>query len=281
MSRNGTRRPARRARARHSAPGRRPAARRRRPRVGVWSFTSCEGCQMGLLDLEEGMPEVFARLEFAYFPEATRAESAGPLDLAVVEGSITTPQEAERIREIRARARELWAIGACATAGGIQALRNFLHVDELARLVYASPQYVETLETSTAVADHVAVDLELRGCPLDAGQLRAALAAFLDGRRLSLPRHAVCLECKERGNACVLVAGGQPCLGPATQAGCGALCLAFGRGCFGCFGPMEAARPEAMRRVLLSLGLSHEAVTREFRRFAAAAPTFAGGGRAP
>lgn len=261
------------------ATGRRGTGRRGRPRVGVWSFTSCEGCQMGLLDL--GMLEVFERLEVSYFPEATRAESPGPLDLAVVEGSITTPHEAERIREVRARARELWAVGACATAGGIQALRNFLHVDELARLVYAAPEYVETLETSTAIAEHVPVDLELRGCPLDVGQLEAALAAFLDGRRLSLPAHAVCMECKGRGNACVLVAGGQPCLGPATQAGCGALCPGFGRGCFGCFGPMEAARPEAMRRVLRSLGLTEEQATREFRRFAAAAPAFVAGGRVP
>ena len=268
----------RRATARR-ATGRRATGRRGRPRVGVWSFTSCEGCQMGLLDL--GMLEVFGRVEVAYFPEATRAESPGPVDLAVVEGSITTPHEAERIREVRAGARQLWALGACATAGGIQALRNFLHVDELARLVYASPAYVETLTTSTAIADHVPVELELRGCPPDAGQLRAALAAFLDGRRISLPGHAVCLECKARGTPCVLVAGGQPCLGPATQAGCGALCPAFGRGCFGCFGPMEAARPEAMRRVLLSLGLSEEQATREFRRFAAAAPAFAGGGRVP
>jgi coenzyme F420-reducing hydrogenase gamma subunit len=253
----------------------------RRPRMGVWKFTSCDGCQMSLLDLEEGMLEVFERVEVAYFPEATRAESPGAVDLAVVEGSITTPHEAERIREVRAGARQLWAVGACATAGGIQALRNFLHVDELARLVYAAPEYVETLETSTAIADHVPVELEIRGCPLDVGQLEAALAAFLDGRRLSLPAHAVCMECKGRGNACVLVAGGQPCLGPATQAGCGALCPAFGRGCFGCFGPMEAVRPEAMRRVLLSLGLSEEQATREFRRFAAAAPAFAGGGRVP
>jgi sulfhydrogenase subunit delta len=252
----------------------------RRPRMGVWKFTSCDGCQMSLLDLEEGMLEVFERVEVAYFPEATRAESPGAVDLAVVEGSITTPHEAERIREVRAGARQLWAVGACATAGGIQALRNFLHVDELARLVYAAPQYVETLETSSAIADHVPVDLEVRGCPPDPGQLRAALAAFLDGRRPSLPAHAVCLECKARGNACVLVSRGQPCLGPATRAGCGALCPAWGRGCFGCFGPMESARPEAMRGVLLGLGLSEDQATREFRRFAAAAPAFAGGGRA-
>ncbi|HEU4384033.1 MAG TPA: oxidoreductase [Anaeromyxobacteraceae bacterium] len=253
----------------------------RRPRVGVWSFTSCEGCQMRLLELEGGGLGLFDRFEVAYFPEATRSESPGPLDLAVVEGSVSTPQEAERIQEVRARTRELWAIGACATAGGIQALRNFMNLDELARLVYAAPEYVETLETSTAIADHVNVDLELRGCPLDAGQLEAALAAFLDGRRLSLPAHAVCLECKLGGNPCLLVAGGRPCLGPATQAGCGALCPAFGRGCFGCFGPMEAAQPEAMRRVLVSLGLSEDQATREFRRFAAAAPAFAGGGRRP
>ena len=165
--------------------------------------------------------------------------SQGPYDLSLVEGSITTPHDAERIREVRRDSRRLVTIGACATAGGIQALRNFADVDEFARLVYASPEYIETLATSTPIADHVPVDFELRGCPINKRQLLEVISAFLHGRRPASPTHSVCVECKLRGNVCVMVAHGTPCLGPVTHAGCGALCPAYDRGCYGCFGPME------------------------------------------
>ena len=199
---------------------------------------------------------------------------AGPYDLSLVEGSITTPDEAERIRRIRADSRHLVTIGACATAGGIQALRNFADVEEFRSVVYAHPRYVATLDRSTGIATHVHVDFELRGCPIDKGQLLEVLAAFVQGRPPRIPAHSVCMECKLRGNVCVLVAAGTPCLGPVTQAGCGALCPSYHRGCYACFGPKETANTASLADRLVRIGLQDRDVLRLFRTFNAAAEDF-------
>lgn len=253
----------------------------RRPKIAVWKFTSCDGCQMSLLDCEDELLALAERVQLAYFPEATRAELRGPYDLSLVEGSITTPHEAERIREVRRHSKVLVALGACATAGGVQALRNFVPVHELTRMVYASPEYVETLPTSSPLADHVQVDHALRGCPVNKKQLLVALRALLEGRPPTLPTFSVCLECKRRANVCVTVARGLPCLGPVTQAGCGALCPAWGRGCQGCFGPSESANVPSVREVLARCGLSPDAITRELRRFNGASAVLAAGEPVP
>ena len=197
---------------------------KRKPKLAVWKFASCDGCQLSLLDCEDELLAVAGAVEIAQFLEATRARVRGPYDLSLVEGSITTPHDAERIREVRRVSKALVTIGACATAGGIQALRNFKDVKEFTSIVYARPDYIETLATSTAIADHVKVDFELRGCPVDKHQLLDVLTAFLHGRTPHIPSHSVCIECKRRGIVCVMVAHGTPCLGPVTQAGCGALC---------------------------------------------------------
>ncbi len=136
-------------------------------------------------------------------------------------------------------------IGACATSGGIQALRNWADVEEYTSIVYAHPEYIDTLATSTPISDYIAVDLELRGCPISKHQLIEVIDAYLHGRTPATPGHSVCVECKLRGVACVMVRG-TPCLGPITHAGCGALCPAFERGCYGCFGPSEAPNVAAL-----------------------------------
>lgn len=258
-----------------------PPRPRRRPKIAVWKFSSCDGCQMSLLDCEDELLALADQVQLAYFPEATRAEVRGPYDLSLVEGSITTPHEVERIREVRRSSRVLVALGACATAGGLQALRNFVPVNELTRMVYASPEYVETLPTSTPLSDHVQVDHALRGCPVNKKQLLVALKALLEGRTPTLPTFSVCLECKRRRNVCVTVARGLPCLGPVTQAGCGALCPAWGRGCYGCFGPSESANVASVQAVLARCGLGPEEIQREFRRFNAAARELAGAAAGP
>ncbi|MCB0158297.1 MAG: oxidoreductase, partial [Caldilineaceae bacterium] len=215
----------------------------RKPRLAVWKFASCDGCQLSLLDCEDELMAVAGAIDIAYFPEATRAVIEGPYDVSLVEGSVTTPDDAARIRRIRAGSHVLIAIGACATAGGIQALRNFASVNDYAQTVYAHPDYLDTLATSTPISDHVFVDFELRGCPISKHQLLEVVNAYLNGRKPNIPTYSVCMECKLRGNICVMVANGTACLGPATQAGCGALCPAYGRGCYGCFGPMETPNP--------------------------------------
>ncbi len=216
---------------------------RRRPTLAVWKLASCDGCQLTLLNCEDELLALADVVDIAHFPEATRADAPGPYDVSLVEGSITTPEDAQRIVEIRASSRLLVAIGACATGGGVQALRNTLDVPELAASVYAHPDYLRTLDRSTPVSAHVPVDLELPGCPVDRGQLLEVLLAVVAGRTLRLPVEAVCADCKRRGTVCVTVAHGRECLGPWTRSGCGALCPAYDRGCYGCFGPLPGVDP--------------------------------------
>ncbi|WP_432138437.1 MULTISPECIES: oxidoreductase [unclassified Streptomyces] len=241
------------------------------PKLAVYKLASCDGCQLTLLDCEDELLALAGRVDIAHFLEASSAVTGGPYDLALVEGSVTTERDAERVREIRAAARRLVTIGACATAGGIQALRNFADVEEYRRVVYAHPEYISSLATSTPVSDHVQVDFELRGCPIDKRQLLEVITAFLVGRKPDVPNHSVCFECKRRGAVCVMVAEGKPCLGPVTHAGCGALCPAYGRGCYGCFGPSGSVNLPALIPVLRSDGLDDAAVERLLTTFNAAA----------
>ena len=249
-------------------------AHRGRPTLAVWKFASCDGCQLTLLNCEDELIPLAGQVQIAYFPEATRAVVEGPYDVSLVEGSITTPDELERIQHVREVSRRLITIGACATAGGIQALRNFGDVAEFRSIVYAHPEYLATLSRSTPISAHVAVDLELRGCPIDKNQLLEVLAASLQGRKPRIPTHSVCVECKRRGTVCVALAHGTPCLGPVTQAGCGALCPGVDRGCYGCFGPQDTPNTASIAARLTALGMSEPEVMRVFRTFNAASEPF-------
>ncbi len=246
---------------------------RERPKLAVWKFSSCDGCQLSVLDLEDELLALAGEVEIAYFLEATREEVAGPYDVSLVEGSITTPHDAERILEVRRQSKALVTIGACATSGGIQALRNFADVGDFLSVVYATPEYVSTLETSTAIADHVPVDFELQGCPINKRQLLEVLSAFVNRRRPAIAAHSVCIECKRAGNVCVMVAHGTPCLGPVTHAGCGALCPSYDRGCYGCYGPMEAPNTESLSGWYEHLGQDDADIVRAFRLFYANSET--------
>lgn len=243
------------------------AEKKRKPRLAVWKFASCDGCQLTLLDCEDELLAVAGAVDIAYFPEATRGAVTGRYDLSLVEGSITTPHDAERIHDVRRRSDKLITIGACATSGGIQALRNFADVKEYTSIVYAHPEYIRTLATSTSIADHVPVDFELRGCPIDKRQLVEVVTALLAQRRPVVPRHSVCVECKLRGNVCVMVAHGTPCMGPVTHAGCGALCPSYDRGCYGCFGPMETPNAPSLSGKLSGLGMDERTLQRVYRTF--------------
>jgi len=214
------------------------------------------------------------KLDVVYFLEATSRVDPGPYDVALVEGSISTPHDAERIRQVRRDSKYLVTIGACATAGGIQALRNGGDSAEFLRAVYARPEYIESLATSTAIADHVPVDFELRGCPINKQQLLEVLISLLGGRRPRTPVHSVCLECKRRGTVCVMVAQGVPCLGPVTQAGCGAICPAYDRGCYACYGPCRQPNLVSLTGQLESNFMPREAIVRGLRSFNGYAPEF-------
>jgi coenzyme F420-reducing hydrogenase gamma subunit len=245
-----------------------------RPSLAVWKFASCDGCQLSILDCEEALLPLAGQMRIAYFLEASRATVAGPYDLSIVEGSITTPHDAERIREIRASSRRMIAMGACATAGGIQALRNFADVDDFIAVVYASPEHISTLRESTPPSQHVHIDFELQGCPPNADELIEVISAFLNQRRPAIDSHSVCVECKRRGSVCVMVAHGTACLGPVTHAGCGALCPSYHRGCYGCFGPMESPNTRSLADWSGQHGTGEGDLVRLYRLFYANAPRF-------
>ena len=253
---------------------------RQRPRVGVVKFASCDGCQLTILDLEDELLDIAERFEIVEFAEATSRRSSGPFDVLLVEGSISTPEQAVEIARLRDVTKVLVTIGACATAGGIQALRTAAEHEAFRTAVYPVPSFVDSLATASPVADVVPVDLELRGCPIDAHQLVELLTAVATGRRPQLPNQAVCLECKRRGVDCVVVARGLPCLGPVTQTGCGAICPAMGRGCYGCFGPREGANVESLASWFAegpgTGGMAAADVGRLFAGFTGATPEFRG-----
>jgi sulfhydrogenase subunit delta len=247
----------------------------RNPKLAVWKFTSCDGCQLSLLDLEDELLAIAERLTIAYFMEATRAVVKGPYDLSLVEGSVSTPDQLKQVKQVRRASKLLVTIGTCATSGGIQALRNFADVKEYCRQVYPAPQHLQTLAESTPISHHVPVDLELQGCPINKFQLLGVVSAYLHGGRLHLPGNSVCMECKRHGNICVLVSRGTPCLGPVTRAGCGALCPSYHRGCYGCFGPKETPNTQSLTdwfKARLNLPAADQ--VRLFRQFYANAEPF-------
>lgn len=248
--------------------------RGRQKKLGVWKFASCDGCQLTLLSCEAELLTLADQLEIAYFKEATRRDDPGPFDLGLVEGSITTPDDARRIHEVREICRYLVVIGACATSGGIQALRNLRHTDQLVSAVYANPQFIDTLATSTPISDHVHVDFQLRGCPINKAQLIEVISAYLAGRKPKIGSDSVCVECKRLGYVCVMVAGDEPCLGPVTHEGCGALCPAFGRACYGCYGPKPQPNMQSLSHLLLEKGQTREDIILSLRTINPNSPAF-------
>jgi sulfhydrogenase subunit delta len=245
-----------------------------RPRVAVAKFASCDGCQLTLLNLEEQLIEIVSRYDIVEFPEATSRHSPGPYDVVFVEGSISAPEHLDQIKALRKQARLLVTIGACATSGGIQALRNWADHDAFRAAVYEHPEWIESLAMATPISEHVKVDAELRGCPIDAGQLLEVLTAVLVGRRPQIREEAVCRECKRKGIVCIVVARGEACMGPMTAAGCDALCPTYGRGCYGCFGARTGVNAKAWSDYMQAEGRPPEEVWRLFAGFTAYSEPF-------
>jgi coenzyme F420-reducing hydrogenase gamma subunit len=247
---------------------------KRRPKLAVWKFASCDGCQLSLLDCEDEILTVAQNIQIANFLEASRAVIKGPYDLSLVEGSITTAHDLVRIKEVRKLSKYLITIGACATAGGIQSLRNFQSVEDFTSIVYARPDYISTLDKSTPISSHVKVDFELHGCPINKEQLLEVISAFLNHRKPNIAAHSVCLECKLAGNVCIMVSHQTACLGPVTHAGCGALCPSYNRGCFGCYGAKETPNTASLSNKLYQIGVKNQDIMKLFRSYNAYSPAF-------
>jgi sulfhydrogenase subunit delta len=243
-------------------------------KLAVFKFASCDGCQLSLLECEDELLTVAGLVEIAYFLEASSTMLDGPYDVTLVEGSITTPHDKQRIQEIRKQSKVLITIGACATSGGIQALRNWGDHQEFLQAVYARPEYISSLATSTAIADHVKVEYELRGCPINRHQLVEVIRTLAAGQRPRMPSHSVCMDCKLRGTVCIAVAQGVPCLGPITHTGCGAICPAYDRGCYTCFGPAHQANTSSLTSYYQSQGITAEQLVPLLRNYNALAPAF-------
>ena len=249
-----------------------------KPRVAVHKFSSCDGCQLAFLNSGEALITLTELVDIVHFAEAGPVDEKAVVDIAFVEGSISTPNELERIQEVRKNSRYLITIGACATAGGLQALRNFANADEWISDIYAKPQYISSLETATPISSHVSVDLELWGCPIDTDQLLYAIRTLLFGVNPTISRESVCLECKRQGNVCILVTQGKPCMGPVTQTGCGAICPQFNRACYGCFGPSENLNAHSLGKCFKGFGLMPKEIAQRFWMINSAAKAFKAAG---
>ena len=230
----------------------------KKPAIGVFKFTSCDGCQLSLLNMEDELLDVLDIFDIAYFREATDKPLKGQFDIALVEGSISADWQRKEIVEIRERSRHIITIGACATSGGVQALRNWATLSAYKNYIYPSPDVIDALSTSTPISEHVYVDYELWGCPINKDGLAETLTSFIIGKRPGVPRYSLCMECKRHGIPCILVSKGEPCLGPVTKAGCGALCMSFGRPCYGCFGPKEDANMDSLLNRFQKMGLNQK-----------------------
>ena len=255
-------------------------ARTAKPTIAIHKFSSCDGCQLALLNLGEGLLTLARMVDIRHFVEAGPVDEDAEVDIAFVEGSISTAEEEERIRRVRAHSHYLVAIGACATSGGLQALRNLDDAGAWTAAIYARPEHISVLDRATALGDHVRVDLELYGCPVNGHQVLAAVRALLSGVTPAPSRDKLCAECKRQSHVCVMVARGLPCMGPVTVTGCGVLCPSLGRDCYACYGPAENVNTAALKRRLEELGLPPEGAARRFLSIHSNAPEFAAAGRA-
>ena len=243
--------------------------------VAIFKFSSCDGCQLQLLNMEDELMALAGEVEHGLLPGSPpRARS--PARTTSPWWKVRSPRRMKSNGSSRSAASpNSWSRWAPAPpSGGIQALRNFADADEYARTVYQHPEFLHYLPKATPIAEHVPVDLELWGCPINRVEVLEVITALLQNRKPILPQHSVCLDCKRRGTVCVMVAKGTQCLGPVTQAGCNALCPSCGRGCYGCFGPMQNMDMQTLIPTLRSMERQPGDTVRLLRHVAGYAPAF-------
>lgn len=250
-----------------------------KPKIAVHKFSSCDGCQLAFLNMGEALLQLATQVEILHFAEAGPLSEDASVDIAFVEGSIATQHDLDRIQKIRANSAYLITIGACATAGGIQALRNMAETKQWIAEIYAQPNYIDSLDNSTPISSHVKVDLEIWGCPVNSQQIISAVRDLLFRVVPKPERDKLCLECKRQQQVCVMVSKGEPCMGTVTQNGCGALCPSVGRGCFGCYGPSEDANTHALANRLEGLGLVDKQIAQKFLFINSSAEPFSSAGK--
>jgi len=240
-----------------------------KPKVGIFKLSSCDGCQAQFFDI----PRVWDYVEIVFWFLGKSDNKIMDMDIAFVEGSVSTKEEEETVKEVRKRAKMVVTIGACATSGGIQALRNFMKREDFIG-IYPHPHFIETLEKSIPVNEVIEVDYEIWGCPVNSSLLESFINSYIHNKRPPVPDFPLCMECKIKGNICVMDAYGIPCLGPVVKAGCGAICPSFKRGCYGCFGPCKNPNTDALISWFRNMGLKDENIRRMFENENAYSPDF-------
>jgi sulfhydrogenase subunit delta len=251
-----------------------------RPKIAVHKFSSCDGCQLALINDAVSLLELNKIVDIIHFAEIGPLDDATPVDLSIIEGSISTKHDIERINTIRSQAKYLIAVGACAVSGGVQALRNFTDGRQLLKWQHdVYPEETESiisqdLPTAKPIRDYVAVDHEISGCPINTGQILHAIRQVLFGVEPEVEKNPVCITCKASGVACVIVAKNEPCLGPVVADGCGALCPKLGRGCYGCYGPSKHANIKAMTNNLREMGLNNLQIRHKYHHINSQSDTF-------
>ena len=229
-----------------------------KPKVAIFDFACCEGCQLQIVNLEEEILDLLGGVDVVEWREAM-SEQSHEYDIAIVEGSITRPEDKERLEVIRSRAKVLVAIGACATIGGINKLKNNFDLQDVKKCVYGKNAAMPQLETAMtkALDEVVKVDYKVHGCPMDRKEFAYIVRCLLMGKKPEIPEYPVCVECKAKGNPC-LWDYGQVCLGPIIRAGCGARCPSSGFRCFGCRGYVDNPNVNAAKDVIEKYGLTVE-----------------------
>jgi len=245
---------------------------KRKPKLGVVSFTSCQGCQWVILDLDDKFMDILEHYDFAEFPLLKEEKYNGPLDIVFVEGCITKKEQKTALIKIRKRAKFLVAFGTCATYGGVAAIKNFLDVKYETEDIFDNPATIKQI-AATGIASVINVDYFLRGCPPEKEEIMNVLKDFLAGKKPKQFTKPVCVECRKRGNVCLLQQG-KPCMGPLTHAGCNALCPTISIACYGCRGPLDDANVAAEVSLFKKHGIKIKDIKRYFRTFAGTSKVF-------
>ncbi|TNF38227.1 MAG: sulfhydrogenase subunit delta [Gammaproteobacteria bacterium] len=233
-------------------------------KIAVHKFSSCDGCQLAFLNAVGDVLKLSDWIDIVHFAEAGPCNPLEKVDIAFIEGSVSTREDEERLKTIRQSANKIVSIGACATTGGLQALRNLASHDDWVKAIYAQPEYITTLAQSTAISEHVHVNHELQGCPVNSRQLFSAIEAWLNGHEPEKQFDTVCTECKRKGNNCVMITKQLPCMGPVTRCGCDAICPSFNRECYGCYGPSDLCNTESLAKGFAAYGLSQQDIANRF-----------------
>jgi len=244
-----------------------------KPKIAVFKFTGCAGCQLELLHLEDIFLDLLELFDLTYWAMIKRDNDEKEWDISLVEGGISTPEEIEEIKQIRKKTKYLVAFGDCAISGCIPSIRNWIPQMEAEKIVYTDTSMIHSTKV-LGIGEYVKVDALLKGCPPHRNNIVELLKSAVLKIRPRLRSHPVCVECKFSDNLCLITSKKMACMGPVTSAGCGAICPSLNRECEGCFGPMSNPNSSALASIFREIGLNEKDIIRKFRKYAGMSSKF-------